>query len=654
MKVYLFVFFLLFGSTGYGQTGLHPHWCSKAQRPRVTATMPLQIADQREDDYDVHFVHLDIALNNLNTQIAGRVRTRARVVAPTMDAYVFELIDTLSVDSVLINGHRLPVVSTGNVRAVPLPAALNEGQNFEAEVYYHGQPDYSAEFFTTGIRNGIDEETGTQVTYTLSEPYGAKDWWPCKQSLKDKIDSADIWIRVPAGLKAGSNGLLAQVTDMGNGEQRYEWKSRYPIDFYLISAAVGPYTEYSYYMQFAGSTDSMLFQNYVYPNEEHFNFWKASIDSTVLMIDYFSELFGRYPFWKEKYGHCLVPLGGGMEHQTMTSQGNFNTSLTAHELGHQWFGDEVTCGSWQDIWLNEGFATYADYLFVHRFQGAAAANAMMQSMHDDVMRMDDGAVYCSDTGNIDRIFDGRLTYSKAAAVVHTLRYIIDDDVLFFGMLRAYLAAFSHGTATTAQFQAFAEQYLGRSLDTFIQEWIYGEGFPVYQAAWNQVDNQVIVRLQQSTTAPQTTGLFRTPVEVRLVSDGADTVLRFQQNTGTEVFAVDWAPRVLTVELDPHNYILNRTDSIRRDRSLVSLAGYDTLAMLLYPNPGSDYWLLEGMPAHCRLGLYDLAGRLLWRGENGQSNAIKIPGRNLAPGVYILRLQQGEGIDRAFRLLKVSL
>src|SRR5690606_36725812 len=99
----------------------------------------------------------------------------------------------------------------------------------------------------------------------------------------------------------------------------------------------------------------MLFQNYVYPNEEHFNFWKASIDSTVLMIDYFSELFGRYPFWKEKYGHCLVPLGGGMEHQTMTSQGNFNTSLTAHELGHQWFGDEVACGSWHDIWLNEGF-----------------------------------------------------------------------------------------------------------------------------------------------------------------------------------------------------------------------------------------------------------------------------------------------------------
>src|SRR5690606_17382451 len=159
---------------------------------------------------------------------------------------------------------------------------------------------------------------------------------------------------------------------------------KYPIDYYLISASVANYTEYSYYAHFTGSNDSMLVQNYVYSNPQTLPFYKDQIDSVGLMIDYLSQLFGRYPFWKEKYGHCMVPIGGGMEHQTMTSLGDFPTTLTVHELGHQWFGDHVTCGSWQDIWLNEGFASYVEYLFAEHFWQPADAFAYMADKHNKV------------------------------------------------------------------------------------------------------------------------------------------------------------------------------------------------------------------------------------------------------------------------------
>jgi len=155
-------------------------------------------------------------------------------------------------------------------------------------------------------------------------------------------------------LKAGSNGVLTAVTRTDATHLRYEWKERYPIDYYLISASVAPYVDYSYYVHFTGSYDSMLVQNYIYPNVLSSTYYKHVIDSTGMMIDYFSTLYSRYPFWKEKYGHCMAPLSGGMEHQTMTTIGYFSPTVVAHELSHQWFGDNATCATWSDIMMNEG------------------------------------------------------------------------------------------------------------------------------------------------------------------------------------------------------------------------------------------------------------------------------------------------------------
>ncbi len=642
---------LCLGLAARAQTDVTALDCSRIKAAMSETFLQPAVADIREDDYDVHYVKLELNLDNQSTHVVGVAHTIATVTAAAMNTYVFELLEDYTIDSLKFNGLILPVGINGFVREVALPSALASGSVFNVLVYYHGEPSFGSGFFTTGIRTQSASNWNAQVTYTLSQPYGAKDWWPCKQSLQDKIDSSDVWITVPAVLKAGSNGVLQQVSPMPGGLARYEWKNRNIIDYYLISVAAGPYVDYSFYMHFDGSIDSMLVQNYVYDDPGALPFYKNAIDSTALMINYFSGLFGRYPFWKEKYGHCITPLGGGMEHQTMTTLNNFGPSLVAHELGHQWFGDHVTCASWSDIWLNEGFATYLDYLFKAYSQGDAAAAASMQNMHNQVMADSTGSVYCTDTVNVGRIFSSRLSYSKGAAVIHTLRFLYNNDAQFFAMLRNYQQLFGGGTASTEQFKAVAAAGLGHNLDVFFDQWIYQEGFPVYNAAWNQVGNQVIVRLAQRNANPSSVAFFQTPLEIKLYGQGGDTVVRVNNTAATEVFAVSWNRQVDSIALDPANDIMNRTDSIRRDFSLLSIEGFDTTLFLLYPNPAASYWMLEGMPQQCRIVLCDISGRQLWQGSNGNNNAIKIDNRNIARGIYLLRIYKEDRLSKTIRLVK---
>ncbi|WP_118975566.1 M1 family aminopeptidase [Taibaiella koreensis] len=610
------------------------------------------VADPREETYDVRYVKLDVVLDNLSPQLSGNAYTRAVVRDAPLEHYVFELSDGYTIDSLRLNGAMLPVATAGSLREVSLPSTLPPGALLEVLVYYHGQPAAGAGFFSAGIRTEVSPEWHQSITYTLSEPYFARDWWPVKQSLADKIDSSDVWITVPESLKAGSNGKLEQITVLPGGRSRFEWKSRYPIDYYLISVAVGPYTDYSYYMHFDGSTDSMLVQNYIYSDTGAFTSYKPGMDATAEMVRYFSGLFGRYPFWKEKYGHCTTPLGGGMEHQTMTTLNNFGTSLVAHELGHQWFGDHVTCASWADIWLNEGMATYLDYLFRSHAEGAVSGAAIMSALHDQARSIPDGSVYCADTTATGRIFSYQLSYCKGAVIAHTLRYVFDNDSLFFAMLKGYQEQYAYGTAGTEQIKAVAASFLGRNLDTFFTQWIYGQGYPVYQARWNQVGDQVLVHLEQAGSAPASVALFRTPLPIRIYGSGGDTIVRADNRQPAETFAFTWNRPVDSIALDPEHHVLLRTDSIRRDHSLLSLQGFDTSLYLVYPNPTADSWLLEGIPTGCRLVLYDIAGKRLWQGTNGNSTAIRIGAGTLSRGLYLLKVNNEGAVKQTLKLLRL--
>ncbi|MES2702821.1 MAG: M1 family aminopeptidase [Bacteroidota bacterium] len=611
------------------------------------------VASAAEENYDVKYVKLDLNMTNANVSISGNAITKAVCVVPSMPSYVFELEPPLVIDSVLIDGVLRPVTGTGTVRTVSLATPITMGTLFTAQVFYRGTPLAGTASTVRGMNNVVSPSWGKRATFTMSEAYRAKEWWPCKQALKDKIDSCDIWLTVPDTLKAGSNGLLQAVTPIDATHDRYEWKERYPIDYYLISAAVAPYVDYSFYMHFSSSTDSMLVQNYVYNNPATLPFFKDDIDSTELMIDYFSKLYTRYPFWQEKYGHCMAPLSGGMEHQTMTTQGFFEGTLTAHELGHQWFGDNVTCATWADISMNEGFASYTEYLYIDHFRTHAQALADIRDRQDNVKSSLGGSVYVDDTTSEERIFDSRLTYDKGACVLHMLRSVFNNDSIYFQTYKNYQTQFRDSTATFVDYVNVAKDVAGPvvngiSLDLFFAQWIYSEGYPIYSITWNQIGEDVYVKVDQTTSVSTSVTNFALPLELKLQSPSGDTVVRATNTLPSQVFSFKWSKPMSSMTFDPNNWLVYFMNVLTRDVTLDAQT-VNTPQVRIAPNPATTGWTVQNLPDNSTLSLCDVSGRTIWTGT-AQTGTASIPATQLPGGLYLLRVTANEGV-RTYKLVK---
>jgi aminopeptidase N len=401
------------------------------------------------EKYDVHFYQLDLNMTNTSTYLSGTARIDASV-NQTLDSALVELYPTLAISQIRLNG--VPTSFSRSGTAVKAFVGASSGQTFSLEIDYSGNPPTAQTnpLGGSGITAGSSPSWGNKVVWTLSEPFSAMEWFPCKQSLTDKADSSFVSITVPDTCKAGSNGVLTSIDTLGNGFLKFNWQHRHPIDFYLISIAVAKYVDYSFYVNPVGAPQPILVQNYIYNNPQTLPNFLDEINETGDFIELFYEDFGPYPFEDEKYGHCMAPISGGMEHQTMTTQGFFEKKLTAHELGHQWWGNNVTCASWCDIWINEGFASYSEYLMLENLYPAEKAQHMVD-VHQNVMSQSGGSVWVLDSLNEARIFSGRLTYDKGAGIVHTLRFLINNDSLFFAGLRAFQLAYKESTAKGVEF-----------------------------------------------------------------------------------------------------------------------------------------------------------------------------------------------------------
>ena len=444
-----------------------------------------------------------------------------------------------------------------------------------------------------------------------------------------------VFVTTDAANMAGSNGLLTNVVDLGNGKERYEWKSNYAIDYYLISIAVAEYVEYNVYANPTGATNPILIQNFVYNNPNTLPYFQAEINNTADFLEYFSEIYGMYPFENEKYGHCMAPFGGGMEHQTMTSQGWFEDGLTAHELGHQWWGDNVTCATWADIWLNEGFATYSDYLMVEHFQSANNATSQMNGIHSNVMSQNGGSVYCLDSLNSNRIFNGRLTYDKGAAIIHTLRFLINDDPTFFNVLKTYQTTFTDSTARLNDFKLIAETVSGLDLTNFFNEWYYGEGFPTYSAEWNKIDDNVIIELSHTSSKASVTPLFTNDIEIKVtgVSGLVETQI-FTVNANTMSLSLPFTENVYSIQIDPNNWILNHIGNITENTALVSIEENED-EILIYPNPVADKLFISNTKQAKIVSLFDMNGNKVKAVSLIDGlNSISVKG--LSSGTYIVK------------------
>ena len=591
------------------------------------------------DKYDVSFYYLDLQVENNSIYLSGKVTTLAQPTVAVLDTFAFELSAEMSVDSVYINGIARTFQHSNDLATVPLVTPIPLGSFFTVEVVYHGTPPTGGGF--SGISTDYNSQYDKNVTWTVSEPYSAKDWWPTKQDLQDKIDSVWVFITTSPVNKAGSQGLLTGITTMPNGKLRYEWKSNYPIDYYLISLAVADYQEYNIYAYPEGTDDSVFIQNYIYNHPDCLPNHQAGIDQTVGFIGLFSDLFGLYPFIDEKYGHCLTEFAGGMEHQTMTTLGHFSFSLVAHELGHMWFGDKVTCATWSDIWINEGFATYSDYL-AHSFLSTPYYDSLwLKIRHDQVKSQPGGSVYVppEDLGNVGRIFSGRLSYSKGSLLLHMIRFELQDDDLFFDVLETYVEEYGDSVATGDNFREWLEYKSGKDFTDFFDQWYYGEGYPVYDIVWHQGgDNLTIMSTQ--TSSIEVTPLFKMTVPYKLYfNDETDTTLLLFQDANLNLYNIPVSKTIDSIQVDPEQWILHKLNSI----SIGIEDPESSVHFTIGPNPAKDrFQTFFSNPSKNLITLYisDLTGRII-REETFQCFTHMVDVGEIPAGIYLVSITDGK-------------
>ncbi len=557
------------------------------------------------DKYDIHFIKLDLEVTDLSTYISGNATIQAKAIKE-LDTLMFDFSNYMTIDSVLINDKKTSVDHSNNIIQYIFDTPLNINEEIKTQIFYHGTP-YQ---YGGGVTHSYDNQWNKNVTWTLSESFHAMEWWPCKQVMSDKIDSTHIFLTCDNDCMAGSNGLLKNIVTLPNNKKRFEWKSFHPINYYLISYAVAEYQDYSIYAYPEGS-DPIPIQNFVYNNANYLDYNKSAIDQTASMIELYSEKFGLYPFADEKYGHCLTTLGGGMEHQTMTTLGNFGYTLVAHELGHMWFGDYVTCATWQDIWINEGLTSYTEYVALENLISYSEAQSWMSTAHTLALEEPYKGVYIpfEDAFNEGRIFNYRLSYKKGAALVHMIRHEINNDDLFFSSLRNYLSEYADSVATGEDFKNSIESSTGINFDPFFDQWYFGKGHPKFDVNYAQIDDTLLLTVSQSTTTSETP-LFQMHIDYQINYQGGDTTVRLYQSQNIETFKIPLSQTVANIIVDPDNWILNQqgnVDSIESPGSNQSLFSF-------YPNPAKETIQINFNPklyrTEKRIQIIDLNGLII--------------------------------------------
>ena len=521
------------------------------------------------DKYNIHYLKLEINMAPNNRFLSGTCSYKI-TTTQSIDTFAIEFKNNMTLDSVYINGIRQAYTRNADHIYVSFSTPIAANTEMTARFVYRGT-------IVNGLAYGIDTGSGLTFAATVSESFQAREWFPAKQMLNDKIDSTDIWLTVPNPYVAGSNGLLKAVVPVAGGKTQYQWSSRYPMSYYLPCIAAGNYTEYRNYAKPAiMNGDSILIQHYVSNKLGYLNSIQSFLDKTPVFINKLSELYGLYPFSKEKYGHVHAIIGGGMEHQTMSTMSSFGLELIAHELAHQWFGNNVTCGTWQDIWLNEGFATYSAYLMREMFPAfyVTPAAQNMFNKHQNIMSQSGGSVYLSLANAYDegRIFSSRLSYDKGAAILHNLRFELQSDTLFFNMLKTYHEQFKDGFAITSNFKTVAEQISGRNLTDFFNQWVYGEGYPTIGVGYYKWGaDSLVLNINQAVSMPNITPVFKGLMQYKITSPTGDTTILLNQTTNNQSFKVPYSRIPTGVVVDPNNWIINRTGSVL-PLKLVSFSG----------------------------------------------------------------------------------
>ena len=644
MKKIYFSFFI-FLTPFYGED-IEPKYLCSHEKSAFRWQAQNSTLNQNQEKIDIKFYELNLDIDFNSSRLRGSVTVNGVIGNIYPDFIELDLYDNMTVDSILQNNIPILYLHENDMLKIPISdITLNDENLFSLTIFYQGTPDHCG---AGGFK--FDEHQNIGHVWTLSEAYCARSWWPCKDDPSDKADSVNIIVSVPIepAYIVASNGLLSSTT-INNNKKTYFWKERYPITTYLVSLAIYPYTKWVDQYVSPISSDTMLIEHYVFPDRYEASYPNYSL--TKDMLSFFSELFGEYPFISEKYGHADFTWGGGMEHQTLSSMGSFSQNLMVHELGHSWWGNLITCKTFNDIWLNEGFARYCQALWAEHMYGREAYFDFMNNH----AYYGAGTIYVENPSSNSQIFSAGLSYNKASWVLHMLRHKV-GETMFFDILKSYASndSLSYNAASTSDFQKVCEDISGLDFEQFFQQWIYGEKYPKYELSWWHEGNGIYnVKIDQV----QSYNFFSMPIDLKFSGSAGpmlvDTTIVIENNNSSQLYEFSgFNFLVENVMLDPENWILkeatysvNEIDNILPDRVEVEKA---------FPNPFNSkvklsfYINPQFGDTHVNVNIFDLRGKIV---ESLIDNEF-IPGYHTtfwnangkSSGVYFIQLATDNYID----------
>ena len=611
------------------------------EKDSYSALNSLESASVASQNFDIKYYRCNWKVDPGLRYITGEVTSFYKITSAG-NSIVYDLTDSLHVDSVKQRNTSLSFAQSDNGLIITFPASVAAGTFDSLTIYYQGiPPEAGLGSFVTS------SHAGSPIIWTLSEPFGSRDWWPCKNGLDDKADSIDIIITCPASYSAASNGLRQSEIIKGNNKITH-WKHRYPIASYLVCMAVTNYSEFDDSVQIENVMLPM--QTFCYP--ENLSLFQSSTPIVLKTLQYYSSIFGPYPFIKEKYGHVQFGWGGGQEHQTSTFIVTPNETLMDHELAHQWFGDKITCGSWHDIWLNEGFATHlASMSFEKKYPDYIQATRKKEITN--ITSQPGGSVWVDDTTSENRIFYGRLSYTKGSHLLYMLRWILGDSVFFNGMRRYFNdSTIAFGFAKTDDFKRNMEAAGGKDLTEFFNDWFYGQGYPSYHVQWTQIGSDYVkIKMDQVTSHPSVS-FFPLPVALQLKNATQQKTVVVNNTYNGEIFFENIGFVADSVIIDPDYWLISKNNTAEKVNDNITTEN----TVQVFPNPFNDafnIYLHNFNVTQLSLHLYDSKGSLLLEKNMSTNGSLytQINTQLFSKGAYIIKLKTSDGFNFVKKILK---
>ncbi len=545
---------------------------------------------------------------------------------------------SLHIDSVKLNA--ASYTHTGNILTISLDRTYYPGETAEIQIYYRHNNVIDGAFYASG-----------GFVFTDCEPEGARHWFPCYDSPSDKA-LLDLTVKVPANVKLGSNGRLADSVKTADTIV-YHWVSTKKLATYLVvmTSKVNYKLDIVYYHKVTNPADSIPMRFYYNSGELPYS-CESIIDS---MATYYSRNWCEHPF--EKNGFATLNnefYWGGMENQTLTSfcPGCWDVGLMSHEFAHQWFGDMITCDTWADIWLNEGFASWSEAYWYESSGGYTAYLQAIQSFASSYLQGNPGwaisvPAWAVNTPSLGVLFNWEITYCKGACALHQLRYVIGDS-LFFKIMKTYCADtnYKYKSATVANFNEVVNSVTGQNYDWFFNEWIFSPNHPVYVNSYQFISLQggnweVDFNTKQvQTNAP----FFIMPLKLKVhFTDNSDTVVKVMNFYNNQLFKLFFNRQPQSFYFDPANEIV-----LKQSSTIVGIPETpDTPEVILgqnSPNPASSITTISFVlpaAAEAQISITNTLGEVIWQSDKvvypKGTHSVEANLSSLPSGVYIYAL-----------------